>query len=290
MTRSLLTRSLAAIAVFLCAQAPLAAALLRAYAQSNAYASTVPQVTTPLVDTGFVGGSSLLAYSDQITNSNGASSSQSSYNISAQFGTLRLTAQTGGSAAVDPDRPYLFQFAGGQVLSFVQWSDRMTVIGPSGVPVQIAATIQMDARGALVGAMGTSTANRLDFRYSLPSLAPVSMVIPNLMGEYVYRETYILTLLPGVHNISSYLGTDVRAQARVQEGWPTEAGSGIFAGGTAKMYLDVLTPGASYTLESGADLRSPLPAEVPEPSSLVMTLAGMAVVSFGMRKHRSTPR
>lgn len=285
-----LTRSLAAIAAFLCTQAPLAAGLLKAHAQSNAYASTVDQVTTPLVSTGYVSASSPLAFSDRITNSNGASSSQASYNISAQIGTLRLTAQTAGSAGVDPARPYLFQYAGGQVLSFVEWRDTMTVIGPPGIPVQIAATIQMDATGDLVGALANYTSNRLDFRFSLPALAPVSMMIFNLASEYLYNETFILNLLPGSHNISSYLGTDVRAQARIEQGWPSEAGSGMFAGGTARMYLDVLTPGASYTLESGADLRSPPPAGVPETSTLALALCGMAAMSLRMRMQRRARR
>ncbi|MEZ6073230.1 MAG: hypothetical protein R3C10_23910 [Pirellulales bacterium] len=203
-------------------------------------------------------------------------------------GTLRASVHAQGSAAADfindPDR---FNVAGGNSISIVEWGDELTVFGSTGSTVSVLATVILSANGGHTTSTTADTYTSLEFRFLLPSHNFMTVNLDDLQGGHRYEQAFLLNLSQGTsYNLSASLSIEANAAARINDPnplWKSYSFATLDAGHTARLFLEVLTPGASYELASGADL-----SHVPEPATSLLVF--VAIAGWCLPQSRSARR
>jgi hypothetical protein len=243
---------------------------------------------TPTLNTGYLDPSSTISeYASSHAFNDTGSLADAYYDLSVSVGTLRAFVNATGSAAADfVNEPNLFNVAGGNATALVEWGDELTVFGDPGRTVSLRATIILTASGNFTPFTTGDTYSYLDYRFLLPGQNFMNVTLPDgLQGGHRYEQEFLLELSQGrSYNLSAALNVQANAAARINDPnplWKSYSYSTMDAGHTAQLFLEVLTPGGSYSLASGAVLNP-----VPEPSTALLMglgLVGLAGVRTRFR-------
>ena len=206
------------------------------------------------------------------------------YELFGKVGTIRsaVAAECEADAAL-PGQPSLFNSARATAEAYVSWGDDMIVTSPTGGPVLMAARVIVHADCGLTEGTTASTTNFLRYSYRLPGIAQTQVTeLLDVQGDYLFDETFVLSVDPGAYFIANGLRLEVAAEARVNDGnpaWKAEAFSRIDAMHTMSITFDVIS-GGDYVMASGADLRS-----VPTPGAALIILIAAPTVTRRIRGH-----
>jgi len=182
--------------------------------------------------------------------------------------------------------------AGAQGLQSLEWGDRLLIVGepslPPGTHVQVRAILSLSSQVSMVGESchagfaGPTAEARLLVRgfFTLPVAdvfcdgPPAARIVSQVFDTRVGAAV----------DVSGSLST----RAIVTAVSPVFDARGVVdAESTAVTYLDCLTPGCSYTTESGFDYTAPRET-VPEPGMLMLLAIGVAGVWTLGRTSRPT--
>lgn len=278
------------------------AGLVSAYARPSVSVSSDNQVppgtygATDTLNTTAAGSATIARFKTIGVDNIYGTSADATYNLSVKVGAIKLFQLGTASAAADTvNNPDLFNVAGSWIVSALEWTDEMTVTAPPGAApgsvVQIAATVRLTASGSLRTGTTADTYNKLGFSYLLPGQNRQTVNWTDLTSTSggpgpgsSFEQQVTLNLAPRTYNIGSRVSAETNAAARINDPnpvWKASSFSSIDAGNSAYMYFEVLTPGAGYSLASGAVLA------VPEPATVLLWMAGLAV---GLARYRRLPR
>jgi len=155
----------------------------------------------------------------------------------------------------------------------IQWADTITISGlPAGTPVDIMLTNALNSDTSISGDGQTSIVSQL-------SWSGQELTLTNAQGAddgLITQSAIVSTVSGATFQFFSDLSLDVNAFATGD----ADSATGD-ASDTARTYITVLTPGASYTTASGATYDS---ANVPEPRSFL--LVGVALAFCGAVRAR----
>lgn len=215
-------------------------------------------------------------------------------------GTIHVSATTGAGVSGGPFSDYLgntitpeYSSEGTTQLG-LQWADAITFTGlPAGTPISVVFTMALDGTLGATSANGATGQNTADFFAYLNN--PVSAL--NAGGEAgyaspsgtdqigfpdgIYRATG--TVYSGqTYTLSGGVTLATRAWAHSPDD-PTGAAY-IDASNTVQNFIDVLTPGASFTSASGA-LYSQA-TTTPEPETVQLMASGLLLLGGFARLRR----
>lgn len=289
----------------------------------NGVPTTCPGTDVENFDSGTVAGPSSHAYAPFVSGHfigfDANTDVDAAVNGSADFGTLHAYSSASALASGS------YVLAGGLAISTTGWaststnfSDRLTLTGPPGLPVSITFTQSVSTLTSTYVSTGTGTdpclANgastiRLNSSIGASSLFTSDFGVDSFSragsvggvgsGCVALHDTgspygsITLNLHVG-DMVNFYQSLQTFAEIRLDGGLgaPTnpnralEADSVLDASNTAKLYIDVLTPGASYTTASGTVYRTP------EPSLALGLPAGILVLISlsGARRREASAR
>ncbi|HTO06094.1 MAG TPA: hypothetical protein VMR86_03480 [Myxococcota bacterium] len=161
-------------------------------------------------------------------------------------------------------------FGSGQ--SRVEYRDVLYASGlPAGTPIHLRVRLDLDGAMDLVGE-GAGNHAQLSFGDSGTPGAPIDqLTCTDMNGPCSRSDTGEIEAVVGApYGISLELFTQVHSAANLLG--PNFASSSSDFGSTARLCIDVITPGTSYTLDSGGDLRC-----APDPPRSVPALPPLAV-------------
>jgi len=174
-----------------------------------------------------------------------------------------------------------------------KFQDQISIVSstlPEFTPVVIVATLTLHSLESIAcesaDCLNASDAQAYASLDVFGSLAQVSAALPNFPSSQAPETLfeYMFTFVGDTIDIHGYLGVDATAQG-VTDGSTAKAITD--AVDTASFFIDVITPGVSYTTASGTAYFTPTP--VPEPSTI--TLLGpvlLLAVLRVFRRDRST--
>ena len=247
----------------------------------------------PSYNTGTVWGGSALSTQGNIGVEAISDVSQGYLNFSlyAEVGELRNNIVTGSIAAITDTPRDVSANAWGATVA--QWGDSFTLSGAYGSPVRMRATINLQASGTLTpyslnsqpgaGPIG----NSLSYYVALPVVGATTHTCKDRDGGCSFLQVVEFELISGTtHGLNAALSLTAHSAAVAAHGenpLPLQSTSAFQSRG--RVFLDVLTPGFSYTMSSGLLLTSP----VPEPPIAASMLAGLLLLAGrgAMRRQRS---
>jgi hypothetical protein len=207
-----------------------------------------------------------------------ASSSQASANLSlsgtASLGNLGVM----GDAQVNIGEPDgIGASATGGIKA--EWSADLTLLSdtlPAGTRVDMKATLVVHGIGLLHSDAGGH--NRLTARYSFPHLGSGKVhQCSDFTGTCSFNEVVALSGRVGeTYSMSGELDLGVTATTQLTNDIVFNAAI-VNAGNSARLYLDVVTPGVRYAFDDGTVL--PI-TPVPEPGPAWLWLAGLVWVLY----------
>jgi hypothetical protein len=265
-----------------------AQATFRLTADASAFAadSRVVSNTPPTQDTGIqailqLPGQGLIGQSAQ-ANANFAGSTSAS---SASFvlptpggfegATLHATVSMSSGTPGGND---LFQTASASSGTVAVYDDVLTPGGPPpGTLVTLRVILTLSRSVAYINT-GTACSMRITFGDPGDTLSPIAIVDAGISGNLVVADSFTVQLPAGTaHPVEWRLSAQSFGSAGASPNGPGLANAVVDDATTfpnvVKLYIDAITPGASYTLESGADLRSSAPVNAVGPSVGQRTLA-----------------
>lgn len=218
-------------------------------------------------DTGLVpwSGHSVSLFQDISVN---APSAHSELHLSghADVGTLGIDGKVKSNISIP--RGHSGQGSGG---IHAEWRALMTVYGdpglPVGTPVEFQATLVVHGDGSI-----TKAHNYLLASFAFAGLAPTqTMRCTDFNSACSFSEAITLRGHVGTtYSLSGQLDLGVSSSVAVHQAI-YDSSAQVSAGNTSQIYVDVLTPGASYLLDTGTVFPT---TPVPEPASLWLMLAG----------------
>ena len=177
---------------------------------------------------------------------------------SAHLGSLAITGSATAFAA--PPQGVTAHASGGIA---AEWRAELTIFGGPGLStgsaVDMLATVEVHADGSLNFGNNSLRAN-----FNFPNLGPNFRLACNDFNascngsETIALRGRVGTTYALSGDMSLVILTSASASQEVYDGH-----SSVNAGNTSRLYLDVLTPGASYLLDDG----SVFPTTIPEPAS-----------------------
>lgn len=254
----------------------------QATSSAKGTADLIIDVLDPAYNTGYVYGGSALSTNGSIGVNAIADASVAdlSFSLYAQVGELRNRIVSNSTASITLS-PYDTS-ANAWGVSIARWGDSFTLSGAYGSTVRMRATIELDAVGnidpfALNSAPGGGPiGNSLSYYVALPVVGATTHTCIDRTGGCSFSQTYEFDLVSGTTHglnadltLSAYSGAVASYTANPL---PTHASTSFQSRG--RVFLDVLSPGFSYTMDSGLQLTSP----VPEPPMVASMLAGLLLV------------
>jgi hypothetical protein len=215
-----------------------------------------------------------------------ASDAYLNFSMYAQVGELRNNIVTSSVAAITAS-PYAISANawGGSVAT---WGDRITLSGAYGSTVRMRATIQLDATGSVSPFSLNSSpgygpiGNSLSYYVALPVVGAMTHTCNDRDGGCSFSQVMEFDVISGtIHGLTASLTLSAHSAAWAGVGVnPLPLLSTTSFQSRGLVYLDVLTPGFSYTMSSGLQLTSP----VPEPPIAALMLAGMLLLGHRARQ------
>lgn len=239
-------------------------------------------VLDPAYNTGHVWGGSALSTNGSlgVHAISDVSVADLSFSLYAEVGLLRNNIVSNSSTSLTLS-PYDTS-ANAWGVSIARWGDSFTLSGPYGTPVLMRATIELDATGAvdpfsLNSAPGNGPiGNSLTYYVALPVVGAKTHTCDDRNGGCSVSQVFEFSLLSGTtHGLNADLTLSAYSAAVASYSpnpLPTQASTSFQSRG--RVFLDVLTPGFSYTMSSGLLLTSP----VPEPPMAASMLAGLLLI------------
>ena len=238
----------------------------------------VIDVLDPAFNTGYVYGGSALSTNGSIgvRALSNASEGRLSFSLYAEVGDLRNNIASGSFAGFAAPYPHDIS-ANAWGVSIARWGDSFTLSGAYGTPVQMRARIELDASGGLnpFPVAGTIS-NSLSYYVALPVVGAHTFSCVDRNSLCNVSQTFDFTLLSGTtHGVNADLTLSAYSAA-VASYSPNQlpTSSDVSFSSRGRVFLDVLTPGYSYTMSSGLLLTSP----IPEPPMAVSMLAGLLLL------------
>ena len=234
------------------------------------------------LNTGYVWGGGPLNRSDGLAvNDNGGRSATAGIEGRAEVGHLfarsRIESQT------SPPKPEL-TVAGGTAYATAEWGDRLvlqTAAGVYGTPVRLRITVDLSAGGGVTRPPDPDdrvlpNTNFLSHYFALPQIGAVSHQCTdfNSCSESWSYELNLVTVQ--AYTLTSYLQVNATSNPPSYfrpTGAESFGGGSAFAQGTSRMFIEVLTPGAWYMLDSGLQLNP-----VPEAPTWAMLAGGLILL------------
>ncbi|HEY7209057.1 MAG TPA: PEP-CTERM sorting domain-containing protein [Bryobacteraceae bacterium] len=208
----------------------------------------------------------------------------------ADYGLLRGFAGTSSTLAPGPDAR-----AVAVSLANLAWGDTFVFTGPAGTDF-ITARVTLGLQGTL----STACASSKSFCQATAQINLHSSTQPALLPDIVLKEGNTdFTRLPPVREdgiVSFANGGTVQITSQLfvsSTSGPslpgTDATSSNFTS-TGFFFLDVLTPGASYTTASGRTYSASAPGGVPEPASIALLILGFTALAGRWASQRRRSR
>lgn len=162
---------------------------------------------------------------------------------------------------------------------------------PNGSPVALKVTLHVEGQGVLLH--DDAGTNYLLGQFSFSG----GLSLPSGGGRFLCEDFFGACSEGRTFTLTGQVGREYSLRGQLDLGVTaaTYGGGGIFsnqasvsAGNSAHLYLDLLTPGVYYTLDdSGLQFESAPVVEVPEASSRVMALLGLAFVAAWQHRQLS---
>ena len=238
----------------------------------------VIDVLDPAFNTGYVYGGSALSTNGSIgvRALSNASEGRLSFSLYAEVGDLRNNIASGSFAGFAAPYPHDIS-ANAWGVSIARWGDSFTLSGAYGTPVQMRARIELDASGGLSpAAVAGHIGNSLSYYVALPVVGAHTFSCVDRNSLCNVSQTFDFTLLSGTtHGVNADLTLSAYSAA-VASYSPNQlpTSSDVSFSSRGRVFLDVLTPGYSYTMSSGLLLTSP----IPEPPMAASMLAGLLLL------------
>ena len=246
-----------------------------AFTQTVAFANADNAVSCCYVDSGQLFGPTS-ATAGPLTAAAGGGNQTAFATGSADYGILRAFASSFNSAAINQSQAYAIS----TFSTVIHVINKPGFALPNGTPVVLFLTLHLgDTLSSTVIPGGTTTVNA---RASLEGI-----------GIYDVLTIYDHFLLPAAAKTVSFsyhtviganLPTGARLVAAVGPQFRNEVADAL---NTGLVTLDVMTPGATYTSDSGTLFATSGTGGVPEPGSFILAGIGLVIV---MRHRRSSKR
>jgi hypothetical protein len=198
----------------------------------------------------------------------------------AQLGSLSIS----GSASAFFAPP---QGQGASALGGIQaqWLAGITFLGgselPNGTVVEVLATVVIHGDGVVNG----NASNFLNAALRFGGLAPaIDLSCNDFTSSCDLTQSFVLQGVVGsTYDLSSSFSLGVSAHASKLPVTNLSSQAIVNASNTSALYLDVLTPGASYVLDDGSTLQG---APLPEPATTLLVPAAVLFAAGAARRRR----
>ena len=196
----------------------------------------------------------------------------------ADYGLLHGFAATSSTLAAGPDAR-----AVAVSLANLAWGDTFVFTGPPGTD-SITVRVTLELEGTLSAACASNKSNcQASAQINLHSSTQ-----PALLPEIILKEgnTDFTGLPPvtedGIVSFANGGTVQITSQLLVSStGGPNVPGADTTSAdftSTGRFFIDVLTPGASYTTASGRIYSASAPGGVPEPPSITLVILGLGAL------------
>jgi hypothetical protein len=217
-----------------------------------------------------------------------ASDAYLNFSMYAQVGELQNNIVTSSVAAITASPRDISANAWGATVA--TWGDRITLSGAYGSTVRMRATIQLDATGSVSPFSLNSSpgygpiGNSLSYYVALPVVGAMTHTCNDRDGGCSFSQVVEFDVISGtIHGLTASLTLSAHSAAWAGVGEnPLPLLSTTSFQSRGLVYLDVLTPGYSYTMSSGLLLTSP----IPEPPMAASMLAGLLFLAGRMAVRR----